>query len=118
MVTNTPTYCTRCGQPARGGAGSPEARILRRARTGVCIECGIVEFLQRLDNMSGPSPLHKGGLLPAGANWAEALRLPHVREQLAAVLRAGHADATPEEIDWQRVIAVWNVAPKVKGTLF
>lgn len=107
----TRSHCKRCGRPVRGSKGSPGARMLRRAKVGFCVECGIVNFLQQLGNMYG------GGLLESG-NVAEALRLPHVQAQFAAALKAGHSDATPEEIDWERVIDVWDVAPPESGVLF
>ena len=110
MTSETSTHCQRCGRPARGRAGSSKARMLRRAKTGVCVECGVVQFLQQLDNM------HGGNLFPDGT--AESLLLPHVREQFAATMKAGMADAMPDEIDWERVIAIWDIAPQTKGTLF
>ena len=104
------TACTRCGRRVRGGDGNPEAQMLRRARTGVCLHCGVVLFLQRLSNMHTPGTIDVA--LP------DALRLPHVREQFARVMQAGNADAKPEEIDWDRVIALWDIAPKDTETLF
>jgi hypothetical protein len=75
----------------------------------VCLECGVVEFLQRLDNM------HGGHLFGAGP---EALRLPHIQQQFASVMRAGLSDANPDDVDWERVIALWNVAPPADRMLF
>lgn len=105
------TECQRCGRPARGGTGSPDARLLRRAQTGVCVECGVVEFLQRLDAMHG-------GKLFSQHGPAAALRLPHVQQQFAATMAAGHSDATFAEIDWERVIEVWDIAPARTDELF
>lgn len=53
-----------------------------------------------------------------GSHLPGALELPHVREQFEAVMRAGAAEAMPDEIDWARVIALWDIAPGAKGTLF
>ncbi len=111
-MTDHITNCRRCGRPARGRVGNPDARPIRRALEGECAECSIVLFLQKLSNMSG------GGLLPPGATWTEALRLPHVQEQFGAVLRVGLSDLTLEEIDWERVIELWVLKPHDTGILF
>lgn len=106
------TACQRCGEAAIGQDGNPEARIMRRARKGLCVNCAAIVFLQRLDTMQG------GKFLPAGHTWAEALRLSHVQEQFADMMRAGNADANPDEIDWDRVVSLWHIAPQEKGMLF
>lgn len=104
------TACKRCGRPALGGDGNPDARMLRRARTGVCVDCGVVQFLQRVANTNVLGTVDRA--LPDG------LRLPHVQEQFAKMMVAGGSDARPDEIDWERVIAVWDIAPRATGTLF
>lgn len=103
------TFCRRCCRPGRGGDGSADAKVFRRAHVGECTECHTVLLIQRLANMYGPDTFRG---LP------ESLRLPHVQEQFAAVMREGKSDATPDMIDWDRVIAVWDIAPAAKGTLF
>jgi hypothetical protein len=46
------TRCERCGCEAHGSpTQNPDARLLRRAVKGVCVDCGVVLFLQRLNNM-------------------------------------------------------------------
>ncbi len=85
---------------------------MRRARKGNCADCAVIVFLQQLENMQG------GKLLPPGQTWAEALRLPHAQEQFAVVMRAGNADASPDEIDWDRVISLWDIAPQANGMLW
>ena len=85
--------------------------MMRRAMQGVCIDCAAVEFLQQLDNMHG-------GKLLQGHTWVEALGLPHMREQFANLMRAGNADAGIDEIDWDRVAQLWDIAPAVEGKLF
>lgn len=104
------TVCKRCGCAARGGDGNPDARMLRRARTGVCVDCGVVLFLQKLSNM------HVAGAVDQAL--PDALRLPHVRAQFVRVIAAGRADAQPGEIDWERVIELWDIEPKTTGVLF
>ncbi len=104
--------CQRCGRAALGRDGNPDARMMRHARKGNCVDCAAIVFLQQIDNLQG------GKLLRAGHTWAEALTLPHVREQFAAMMTAGNADADPDEIDWDRVIELWDIAPKAKGMLW
>lgn len=41
----------------------------------------------------------------------EALRLPHVREQFVRVMAAGNSDAKPSDIDWDRVMELWDIEP-------
>ncbi|NIA15163.1 MAG: hypothetical protein GWP08_13910 [Nitrospiraceae bacterium] len=53
-----------------------------------------------------------------GFNLPDCLRLPHIQDQFAAVLATGKSDVNPDEIDWERVIALWDIAPKEAGTLF
>lgn len=101
--------CERCGRPARGGEGSPDARMMRRAQRGACVDCSAVLFLQRLMNMTGRD---------CYPDMPNCLRLPHVQEQFANVMRVGNADAVPDEINWERVIALWDIAPTATGTLF
>ena len=104
------TTCQRCGRAAQGGDGNPDARMMRRAQTGMCVDCATVVFLQRLENTGGH-------LLPKGETWATALRLPHVQKQFAAVMAAAKADAKPDEIDWDRVIELWDLVPRDEGRL-
>jgi len=86
--------------------------MMRRAQKGLCVNCSVIVFLQQLGNMHAP------GALPTGDKMKEALRLPHMQEQFAAVMRAGKADANPDEIDWNRVIDLWDIEPSAKGILF
>lgn len=103
--------CDRCGCNARGApTKKPEAQLLRRAVKGVCVNCGIVLFLQRLTNA------HVAGTV--GSHLPGALKLPHIQEQFEAVMRAGSAEVMPDEIDWDRVIALWDVAPAPRDSLF
>jgi len=37
----------------------------------------------------------------------ESLRLPHIQQQMVAVLK--HTQLTPGEIDWETVIAQWEL---------
>lgn len=107
------TNCRRCGAPCVGeGSGNKAARVFKRSREGVCVHCGVIQVLQMLDNM------HGNRLLPPGSSWPRVLRLPHVQRQFENVLRAAHADAMPDEINWERVADLWDAAPPSTGKLF
>lgn len=103
-------FCQRCGVPCHGQESQkPEARLMKRAKQGVCVDCYIVIMLQRLSNMH---------VLGAFGSMPECLRLEHVQRQFEAVMRSGNAEATPDEINWDRVIELWDISPRESGTLF
>jgi hypothetical protein len=112
MATETITACRRCGRAARGSDGDSQARIYRRSKKGECTECHAVLILKSIDQM------HGGKLLPPGATWQEALRLPHVQQQFGALMKAGNAECNVDEINWDRVIEVWDLAADRPGSLF
>jgi hypothetical protein len=97
--------CQRCGRHGRGSEGNPEARLLRHAKQGVCVNCGVTEFLMSVETTA----------------WAIELRGPQIlldpmiQRQFVALMGAGRADATPEEIDWQTVVANWSLPMTKKG---
>ncbi len=91
--------CPRCGKPCvEGVAQNPNARPLRRSTLkagGMCLECATTSFLL---------------CLPSGSDFPlEALRMPHVQQQMAAAFRVGQSEASVEEINWERVIEIWDV---------
>ena len=113
MATETITACRRCGRAARGtDDGDPKARIYRRAKKGECTECHAVLILKSINEM------HGGKLLPNGATWQECLSLPHIQQQFGSLMKAGNAECNVDEIDWERVIEVWDLTPDKPGTLF
>jgi hypothetical protein len=92
--------CKRCGAPcAVAEMRNADARFLRHAKVpeGYCASCAVTEwlFVMGLRETSIPNPA--------------VLRLPHVQEQMAVILRNAHADMVPAEIDWEQVIANWNL---------
>lgn len=91
--------CERCNVPLRvAGGRNVEARMLRLAKTqkGYCIDCAVrAWFYCMRDTFRDLRP--------------EDLRLPHVQQQTALVMKAAGADARPEEITWERVIANWDL---------
>jgi len=91
--------CRRCGRPLRPGTPDSKARAIRRcAGKGLCPDCVLTLFLVAIE------PIRQTLQVQGGP---EALRLPHIQEQMAAVLK--FTQLTPAEIDWERVIANWEL---------
>ena len=75
--------------------------MLRRGKTsdGYCVDCAVHDWLRNTYPIniqlaeSGPSPLVHA----------------HVRRQVEEIMRVGNADASPDEIDWDRIIANWEL---------
>jgi hypothetical protein len=103
------TNCKRCGKLCRTGKGSPDARIYRRAEKGECTECHAVLILKSLDQM------HGGVLFKDGP---ECLRAEHIQQQFGALIGAAHGECPLSEIDWERVIAVWDLVEDKPRSLF
>lgn len=94
--------CSRCGQPCHvGGPKNEDARLLRRAKTprGYCATCAATQFLKTTLPLS--EILREKG--------PEILLCPHITAQFAAVMRSGGSDADPSEIDWNRLVANWEL---------
>jgi hypothetical protein len=101
--------CERCSRPCRVAPDrNPEAKLLRKSAVpkGVCVNCAATEWLMNtypcnmLLDQSGP----------------EHLRHPAIQEQFAAIMASGMADARPDEIDWEAVIANWDLPIQLKGS--
>lgn len=92
--------CERCRRPCRPAPdGNPDSRLLRRATSGLCVDCAVTQFLK------GTEPI----ATVLRIKGAVTLLDPAVRAQFAAVMRAGFADAREGEIDWRRVVANWEL---------
>jgi hypothetical protein len=101
------TNCIRCGRLCQSAKSTSDARVYRRAEKGTCPDCTAVILLKGLDHE------HGGKLFE---NGPECLRLPHIQGQFAALMKVGMADASPSEINWDRVIELWDaVQDKPKG---
>ncbi len=96
--------CARCGVRCCKQSGNDEARLLQYTTSdfGLCVNCGVTEFLQSLDVIRTPGR----GAAPFDP---QSLRLEHVQRQFTAIMSAGKADARPNEIDWLEVIANWSL---------
>ena len=111
LLSDGMVRCCRCGVPCQKMPGNPEARLLRYCLddTGYCANCAATEFLQGLAVIGDRSRFEKKPFDP------ECFRLPHIQTHFAAILLTGKADARPEEIDWLKVIANWNLPfPKMR----
>lgn len=94
--------CSRCGRACRiSGGSNPEARLMRHGTgpCGYCPDCAATQFLK----VTEPA----ASLLRA--RGPEILRAPMLKGQFARILAAGFADARPGEIDWEAVIAHWDL---------
>lgn len=101
------TACRRCGLPCRVASERHEdARVLRKSLTpdGVCANCAITGFLR------DTTPLN----VILDRQGPDVLLLPTVQAQIGRILDAGNSDADLSEIDWNAVIAAWDL-PVAKG---
>jgi hypothetical protein len=108
--------CQRCGVECRPATqeGNPEALFLRFARRGVCASCGMTQFLKSIPvtNMLLSSGAVGRSGIPEddqGAGGLAALRHPQIQQQLYVLMDLGHTDARPADVDWERIIAHWNL---------
>jgi len=96
-MSNT-VSCRRCNRPLQAGTPDPNARAIRQARSGGhCPNCAVTYFIRSIDPMRRAVENH----------GVESLRLPHIQQQMVAVLK--HTQLTPGEIDWETVIAQWEL---------
>jgi hypothetical protein len=78
------------------------ARLLRRgmvAHGGMCANCTATAFLKS-------TPAIMAGIQ---AHGTAILLSPYSQAGFAAMLVAGNADATSDEIDWSRVVDNWEL---------
>ena len=105
----TATNCTRCGVALefRERPGNPGARLVRHSKTpvGYCASCAMTDWLQNIGGDGTGEPLRS--ILKA--KGPAILLDRRVIDQMARVLRAGCADAKPQEIDWVSVVINWDL---------
>ena len=124
-------FCERCGAACKTAKTDPSARLLRTSETpkGYCLECAVTEFLQTTPPIcylfgkgDAVDPreaayARKTGMdadLDGQKRGASVLLLPQVRVQMAAMFRAGRAQADERDINWCKVIEMWDL-PLVTG---
>jgi len=94
--------CERCKIRCRIATVSTPAEMLRRSAVpnGLCVNCAVHDFLRNtypcnmLLAQSGPRILLHGVL----------------REQFAAIMETGHSHARPDEINWNLIVANWDLS--------
>lgn len=101
--------CTRCGKLGKAGLPpNPKGRLMVYAQTAqnaLCADCAATAFIKDTEVLMYGISLH----------GVRVLLDPRIQSGFADVMRAGKADATPEEINWQRVVDNWELPiPKQK----
>ena len=94
--------CDRCGARLQvGPAPGSEARLLRRSKEpkGFCVNCAVHNFLR---NTYPPN-------IQLAESGPEILLIPHIQTVFADIMKAGFADANPDEIDWQLIVDNWEL---------
>ena len=98
--------CERCGRRCRvAGKRNPKAEMLRASAVpkGYCANCAATEWLMNT------YPIN----LQFDESGPEMLRHPQIQEQFADIMRTAKADASPDEIDWDWVIANWELPVQI-----
>lgn len=112
-MSDTKVYCQRCNASLRlTGPGNANAKMLRHSKKpkGFCVNCAVHDWLRNT------YPVNQ--ILAGMRNPAETLRLEHIQQQFEGIMRAGNADALPDEINWEAIIYNWDLPfkNKVKGS--
>ena len=95
--------CPRCNKRCLATETTrPDARPLRKALKGMCLECCVSALFQDIGENG------MGHALPPDFD-PNGLRLPHIQRQFARVLEVGMSEANMDEIDWDEVIANWEL---------
>ena len=94
--------CKRCNRECQPSIGNPEARLLKRAKNGYCADCALTIFLKQTE------PLN----MLIRQQGVEVLRHKGIINQLSNLLVIGKSDATIDEIDFERLIANWDLPIK------
>ena len=107
----TVTSCQRCKAKCKiDPKPQSNAKMLKRGKTakGYCINCAVHDWFRN----TYPINLIFTTLDP------ETLRLEHIQQQFAGMMKAGNSDANPDEIDWLEIIWNWDLPfkDKVKAT--
>ena len=94
--------CQRCGVRLQvGPAPDSKARLLRRSKEpkGFCVNCAVHDLLRNT--------------YPPNIQLAEAgpklLLIPFIQTVFTKIMKAGFADAVPDEIDWQVIVDNWEL---------
>lgn len=108
-MNDQPIPCTRCSRLGQAGPPpNPQGRLMVYAQTAqnaMCPDCAATAFIKGVETLMWGIEKH----------GVEMLLNPVIQQGFAEVMKAGQADATPQEIDWQRVVENWELPiPKEK----
>lgn len=96
------TNCERCGVQLQVDAmPDSRAKLLRRSKVskGFCINCAVHNFLR---NTYPPN-------IQLAESGPQILLIPHIQTVFAGIMKAGFADANPDEINWQQIVDNWEL---------
>ena len=96
------THCQRCGAKCQvNPKPDSNAKMLKRGKQakGFCVNCAVHDWLRN----TYPVNLMFATLSP------DVLRLEHIQQQFTGIMRAGGADANPDEINWEAIIENWDL---------
>lgn len=113
--------CDRCAKALVVAATrNTEAKMAVEANDrGVCAECIVTGMLKGLTGTDDRMPdKHRAAYFPQFT--AESMRLPHIQKQVQSVVRASGSNLPVDCIDFDEIIANWNLPlPKsASGGLF
>lgn len=97
--------CGRCGVTCRvRGSSNPEARLLKHADRpeGLCPNCAVTQFFHMAD-------------MAELVTDPQMLLAEHIQENFLRIMRAGNADLNYSEINWETVVANWQLPFPKKG---
>lgn len=94
--------CSRCAKPCKvADSRKTDARVAVEANgAGLCAECISTAILKDLFE------IHEGAF---AMFKPEHLRLQHVQQQMQAVITASGSRMPAAELDWDEVIANWDL---------
>jgi hypothetical protein len=102
------TQCGRCRVPVRVNAErrNPDAQMLRLSKVpkGMCVNCAVTEWLMNTYPIN--MQIEEMGY--------EALLNPGIQEMFGGLMESAKADARPDEINWELVVANWHLPLNVK----
>ena len=97
-----PIPCPRCGELCKVSSSTGDPRFMKRATKpspkAMCATCAVTAFIKSVETF------HHGIEL----NGVQMFLNPMVQEQFGKLLQ-GFGDATPGEIDWQRLVDNWEL---------
>ena len=94
--------CLRCGAPCQlAPVPGSQARWIKKASApqGLCINCAVHDVLRHLYPVN----------LLLAQSAGKGLLHPHIQDQFFHLAQMHGTDATLEEIDWQAIVANWDL---------